>query len=388
MNLDTAAGLAGISKSYLSKIENGQRAVDRRGLLDDIADAIGCSVVDLTGEPYPPSDGPSAAAIGTIPPIELALFDCDLVDVPDQPARPVDELARQVRAANLHRDRTRYEIAGRELGALLTELQVTVATGDEGTQRQALAVLVEACLVAYEITKNLGHPQLAVEAARRGLDAARRLDDPRLLGFARWYHALSLMRMGARRRASATLTTATEELAGAADPGADDTLGAEMYGLLHLTSALESARSNRPDAAEDHLREARAIATRIGEQNGLLQHFGPSNVSAWTVSIGVELGQGAAAYERAQREPANLDVLDSPNRRAAWHYDLARALAQEDGARDWDAVRHLDAAERIAPQRVHHDPIARELLFALDGRARTKVWELSSLKNRFGVGKG
>lgn len=385
LTIETAAGLAGITKGYLSLIENGRRSVTRRGLLDDIASALGCSVVDLTGEPYVPADGPSATALTTIPPIQLALMDSDLDDVPDQPARPVAELIEAVREANLHRDRTRYEIAGRELGQVLVELQITAAIGDEAQQRAALAGIVEACLVAYEITKNLGHPQLAVEAARRGLDAARRLGDPALLGFARWYYSLSLMRLGVRRRAGATLATAVDELSDLADPTADTTLPAQVLGLLHLTSALEAARSHRTEAARTHLAEARTIADKTGEQNGLMQHFGPANVGAWTLSIGVELGEGPTAAESAQRAPINLEVFDSANRTAAWHYDLARALAQDGGPRDIEAVRHLDLAERTAPQRLRHDPIARGLALELNGRARTTMWELDSLLNRFGL---
>lgn len=385
LSVETAAGFAGITKGYLSLIENGRRGVSRRGLLEDIASALGCSVVDLTGEPYVPADAPSATALAMIPPIQLALMDCDLDDVPDQPARPVAELTKAVREANLHRDRTRYEIAGRDLGQILVELQITAVAGDEAQQRAALAGIVEACLVAYEIAKNLGHPQLAVEAARRGLDAARRLGDPALLGFARWYYSLSLMRLGVRRRAAATLAGAVEELLDPADPTADKTLSAQILGLLHLTSALEAARSHRSDDARAHLAEASTIAAKTGEQNGLMQHFGPANVGAWTLSIGVELGEGPAAAEAAKRAPVDLEVFDSANRTAAWHYDLARALAQDDGRRDAEAVRHLDLAERTAPQRLRHDPIARELVLELNGRARTAMWELDSLRNRFGL---
>lgn len=385
LSIETAAGFAGITKGYLSLIENGHRRVSRRGLLDDIASALGCSVVDLTGEPYVPADGPSATALTTIPPIQLALMDCDLDDVPDQPARPIAALLEAVRDSNLHRDRTRYEIAGRDLGQVLVELQITAAAGDEAQQRAALAGIVEACLVAYEITKNLGHPQLAVEAARRGLDAARRLGDPALLGFARWYYSLSLMRLGVRRRANTTLVAAVDELSDLANPAADETLAAQVLGLLHLTSALEAARSQRADVARAHLAEAKSIAVRTGEQNDLMQHFGPANVSAWTLSIEVELGEGPAAAEAAKRTPVDLKVFDSANRTAAWHYDLARALAQDGGRRDVEAVRHLDLAERTAPQRLRHDPIARELGLELKGRARTTMWELDSLLNRFGL---
>jgi hypothetical protein len=67
------------------------------------------------------------------------------------------------------------------------------------------------------------------------------------------------------------------------------------------------------------------------------------------------------------------------------HFDFARVLAQEDGPRDGDAIRHLDTADRIAPQRIRSDPLAGDLVLDLDRRARRRVWELDSLRNRFGV---
>jgi len=45
----------------------------------------------------------------------------------------------------------------------------------------------------------------------------------------------------------------------------------------------------------------------------------------------------------------------------------------------------LDAADRAAPQRIRPDPMARDLVATLDRRARRRVWELDSLRNRFGV---
>ena len=57
LSLDVAAGLAGISKSYLSMQETGTRGFTRRGLIEDLAEALGCSVTDLTGQPYWPRTG-------------------------------------------------------------------------------------------------------------------------------------------------------------------------------------------------------------------------------------------------------------------------------------------------------------------------------------------
>ncbi|MGH4017432.1 MAG: hypothetical protein ACRDSL_26620 [Pseudonocardiaceae bacterium] len=91
--------------------------------------------------------------------------------------------------------------------------------------------------------------------------------------------------------------------------------------------------------------------------------------------------------DRARRTPTARRVRFG----RAWgalHFDLARAYAQAEGARDAEAIRHLDAADRLAPQYVRPDPMARELVLTLDRRAPRRVWELDSLRNRFGIGKG
>ncbi|MGH3918639.1 MAG: helix-turn-helix domain-containing protein [Pseudonocardiaceae bacterium] len=62
LSLDVVAGLTGIGKQYLSMLELGQRGFNRRGLVEDLANALGCSVADLTGQPYLPPDRESARA--------------------------------------------------------------------------------------------------------------------------------------------------------------------------------------------------------------------------------------------------------------------------------------------------------------------------------------
>ena len=75
LSLDVAAGLAGITKGYLSMLEHGQRGFNRRGLLEDLAAALGCSVVDLTGQPYLPPDRTSAETLAALPGIREVIYD-------------------------------------------------------------------------------------------------------------------------------------------------------------------------------------------------------------------------------------------------------------------------------------------------------------------------
>jgi transcriptional regulator with XRE-family HTH domain len=83
LSLDVAAGLAGITKGYLSMLENGQRGFNRRGLLEDLAAALGCSVVDLTGQPYLPPDRTSAETLAALPGIREVIYDSTVDNAPE-----------------------------------------------------------------------------------------------------------------------------------------------------------------------------------------------------------------------------------------------------------------------------------------------------------------
>lgn len=78
----------------------------------------------------------------------------------------------------------------------------------------------------------------------------------------------------------------------------DDTLAAEMVGMMHLHQTHAAARQGHADGAYDHLNEASEIAARTGERNGIRRHFGPTNVAMWRLSVGVELSQGGEVSER------------------------------------------------------------------------------------------
>lgn len=158
---------------------------------------------------------------------------------------------------------------------------------------QAFTTAVTACFAAGVVSSRAGNIDLASTAARRGYDLAKQHDNPALLGFARWYWALELTSMGARARAHAVLSEGIDDLVPAVQVAAADTLPAEIVGMMHLQQARTAARQQRADDAHAHLSEAARMAARVGERNGMRQHFGPTNVAAWRVSIGVELSEGA-----------------------------------------------------------------------------------------------
>ena len=386
LSLEVAGGLAGISGPYLSMLECGQRGFNRRGLIEDLADALGCSVADLTGQPYLAPDRESARAKTVIAQIERGLNEATLDDVPDLLPRPLDALDGWARHAMELRDTASYRSSGEGVNAALIELQVHLATSDGLERQRAAALLTQAAYHAFVLATTFGYLHLAQLAAQRAFDAAQITERPELEAFAMFARAPSVARTGGRRRAVRVLDRALDDAQQLTTIRDGETLGAETFGLLHLMGAHFAARDSDTAAAADHLDEAARVALLTGERNGLQQHFGPTNVNVWRVAIGAELGQGPTTAERVKREPIDLDILGSKDRIAALHFDLARSWAQAEGDRDNEAIRHLDTADRIAPTRIRNDPIARDLVLILDRRAPRKMWELDSLRNRFGVG--
>ncbi|MGH3781238.1 MAG: hypothetical protein ACRDRO_11610, partial [Pseudonocardiaceae bacterium] len=289
--------------------------------------------------------------------------------------------------ANAFADDARYAMAGRDLGAVLTELHVHAVTGDPQDRQTALVALAEACMVAYCLAYRIGHADLAVAAAHRGFDAARRAERPDLVGMLAMSRTVALMGLGARRRGAGLSADVLNEISALPGPTPEDTTVAEACGILHLTSALVAARDGRTGDVATHVSEARSLAAHTGERNHLRYHFGPTNVVGWELSIALETGDGPDTAERFAAAPIDLSVLGSKCREGYVRFALARCWAQAEGNRDGEAWRALDAADRMAPVVVRNDPIARDLVLTLDRRAKRRVWELDSLRNRFGIGR-
>ncbi|MGH3620767.1 MAG: helix-turn-helix domain-containing protein, partial [Sciscionella sp.] len=66
-SLVAIAGLTGISASHLSRLEYGERALDRRSLVVALATALGVAPQDLTALPVPaPGNGGTDAAVHAV----------------------------------------------------------------------------------------------------------------------------------------------------------------------------------------------------------------------------------------------------------------------------------------------------------------------------------
>ncbi|HEX5493076.1 MAG TPA: helix-turn-helix transcriptional regulator [Mycobacteriales bacterium] len=378
LSLDAAAGLAGMSRSMLSYIERGERALERRSHVQGLAYALRISPDELLGQPYPLTGDDRASAQAHIEGIRSALMVTGIGHVEDaNPVeRPVGELV-----ANAGRARTAlcrdadYSAAAAGLADILVGLHVHTAGPAGRDQERALRALVLACCTACAIAKELGYSDLAWVAAERARHAAQAIDDPVLDGLASTYVCYALQTHVTKLSLSLRAIGRIEPHVGS------DPLAMQVYGQLQLRAAHDSAVTGRP--AADYLAEAYRVGERTGERTDYGIYFGPTNIGIWDTAIAIEQGEGGRAARIA--EQVNITAMPSRQRQAMFYADLGRALAQ-----DRQHAQALDAfltAERLAPVFVHSSPFARDAVLDIRDRARRASVgrELSALVYRMGL---
>jgi hypothetical protein len=247
---------------------------------------------------------------------------------------------------------------------------------DEAAYRMALGALVEACVIASAVSKELNYLDLAYLAAERAEEAASLLDDPVQKGKADFMWLLTLPRVGSWDRN----LIAAEQAANRLEPYARDPLGLQVLGMLTLTASLSAAALQRGDRAA-------RIGTKVSDEPMRnWQCFSPTNVNIWQISVGVERGEaGGTVLELAKG--VNLDLLEpKASRRAGFLVDVGRGLAREPRTRV-EAVRWLRRAEDAAPQRIRNSIAVRETVAYLLGRATATAGgrELRGMAARMGL---
>lgn len=139
--------------------------IGRRGLLEDLAAALGCAVADLTGQPYLPVDRESAYAKRVVTQIEHGLNEATLQDVPDVPARPLAELAEWIGVSAELRDTAQYRRSGEGIDAALIELQVHAVARNGRERLRAAELLTLTAYHAFVLATTFGYLHLAQLAA-------------------------------------------------------------------------------------------------------------------------------------------------------------------------------------------------------------------------------
>ncbi|MGA2830968.1 MAG: helix-turn-helix domain-containing protein [Streptosporangiaceae bacterium] len=379
------AELAGLSPSFLSMVENGQRPLDRRSHIAALAHALKVSETDLVGGPHLTPDPLQADPHMGIPALRVALQTNTLTRPAVDRARPLPDLVEEVTGKiGPFRQACNYVAIGQTLPGVLDELHYHVAAAaDEAAKRVALQALVEACVCATFTAKNLNYTDLAHLAALRAEEAAGLLDDPVYAGKADYVWLHTLPRAGSWDRN----LTAAERAASKLEPYAREPLGLQVLGMITLTASLAAASIQRSDTALHWLEEARKIAAHVADEPMRnWQSFSATNVNIWRVTVGVERGEGGGTMLDLAGQ-VTLDRLGPrSSRRASFFADVGRGLAR-DPKTGAEAVRWLRRAEEAAPQRIRNSGPVRETVAYLLNRARAASGgrELRGMAARMGL---
>lgn len=347
------AGLAGISESHLSRLESGERALDRRSLIVALADALEVAPSELTALPIPaPGDGAADAAVDAV----RSALQAVAMGVPAGQVQPVEQLSARVHAVLDAKQRCHHGEVSVTLPGLIRDLHTTIDAGRDVAELLRLAVLLHhSGTQAY--LHGVGAPvDLCWSAARLAGEAAEELDEPVSLGVAAFGQANGLLSWGA-------FDLAHEALRRADEPGDD----LPLAGMLTLSESLLAAAEHRQADVDAALEQANEMAARTGEGNAHYMGFGPTNVGMWRLSAALESGDHARAAHLA--ESLNPERIIAPTRQANYWVNYGRALSQVRGRRD-DAVRALRRAEGISADKVHRNPFARDVLAELVVRSR------------------
>lgn len=378
MSLRAVAELAGCSAPHLSRLENGQIALDSRALVDGLAYALRVSPGDIWDIDLPGRDPVTAEAHEGLSKIGVALSLNRLGHPYREEPSPWPAIASDLRllVEELH---PRCDYVGQtQLLPDLLERLYTAHVTDPAHRRDALVGLMFALRHTGFVLKNLGAHGLPALAAMHMRLVADELDDPAWTGAAEWQTAQSSA--GDRDRMLTVSLRAAEQLQGSADQRAR-----QVRGMLHLNAALASATKRRPDDARAHLAEAHEMVQATeGAPDFANFYFGAPNWTVWRVSVGVDLGEGPKVAEFGRDLDPSL--LPSAARRASFFGDVARGLAQERRTRD-KAVMMIRAAEEHAPQWIRTNAMMRETVRGLMQRAKQDAVgrELRGLAYRMGL---
>jgi transcriptional regulator with XRE-family HTH domain len=371
MSQAALAGLAGVSQSYISQVESGLKGVERRSTIVAIAAALQVSVADLLGQPGDSTDPTRAAAAAQVPAIRAAITEIEEGER-RIPTRGVDELT----ALTEHVDGFRAVSDYGSMAPLLAGFLLDAAA-------HGSLFLVRAGYETSVCLRNLGYRDLALQAARIAVRAAREYEDAAWLGAAEFAHTLA-MPIEVAGTASRIADRALSDLQGEAGQAPVR----QMLGQMHLSASMACAVDGRPADAAAHLAAARDEARTLGDpEDGAgfnLCSFGPTNLALWRMTVDIELGEYGQVVELAKTTtPGPLRLA---NRHQAYWMSYGRALAHS-GKTDREALVAFIHAERAAPLAFSLNPMARDAMVSMVHRARRRSVseDLRVLARRLGV---
>lgn len=346
---------ARVSLSLIRQVEQGKVGASP-AFTAACARALKMNASDLYEVPYPRTSRDEQLMHAGIPEIrrELATYRLPPEDVP---ARPIDDLAKDVARASQLRHMVKLGDLGQLLPGLLHDLRVAWYSTSGTEQERVFGLLAEAYAATSQIVYKLGYIDLSSLAVDRYEWAAARSGDELAVLVGDYQRAGEMICAADWSGAERFLEESRSRIEADLSKGDPKTLS--VWGNLHLKSGLAAARAGRKDVADAHLTEARETAQRLGvDRDDYRLCFGPTNVEIWSVGLAVESMDGTTAVSRAK----NVELpAETPRERLGHHYiDLARGfLLHGDKS---NAFAALQIAKKIAPTQTRYHPMVHETI--------------------------
>jgi transcriptional regulator with XRE-family HTH domain len=373
-SLRVIAGLAGMSKDTLNRIERGERS-PTLSEIRALADALQISVSELTRLPLPaPANGHTDSTMEAIRRAVIAVSN----DLPGGQVLAVEVLRTRVTAVvdALCRCDREGEV-GAALPGLIRDLYSSIAAGRDVAELLSLAAWLHTQVTVPWLRLAGASLDLCGQVVMLARRAAHDLDTPVPMGLV----AVSAARMALAEGAfdlaqgvldAVTVPTNTPELM-------------QLAGLGALRRSVVAAAANRAGDRDASLEYAAELAERTGEGNAYGLGFGPVSVGMFRIQGLVE----AKDYEQAVSiaEGLNPDAHANQSSRAYYWINYGRALARLRGRHD-DAVRAFRRIEAISPHSVQRNQINRDTLAVLlrhSRRGSPADQELRGMARRAGL---
>ncbi|MFC4336606.1 helix-turn-helix domain-containing protein [Salininema proteolyticum] len=361
------------SKSWVDKIERGVRRLDKYSVITEIAAVLQIDAGQLvTSEP-------------AHKPHHITLLDQIEIENIRQSLERYERLGLFLDAAEIEapdlavlRNQVAYTWSAYEKGHYpnvtrsLIELLRTVPAAEsnaEGAEKAGAAELVsQVYQISSSVLRKIGESALAWLAADRAISAANRGDDELLVGTSATRVANALRSQGRHDAAfDINIQVAHGMISHYRDAADPETLS--VYGLLLLQGAMAASHTGDTASTRDLLSSAEKAAQRLGgDADYYWTSFGPTNVELHKVAAHIELGEGHAAVQTAEKIPPQaLDNLVA-ERRAHHHLDLSRACLQTGDMER--AKANILTAHAIAPAEIQCRPIAMDVVEQILNRYR------------------
>jgi len=367
----------GRSKSWVEKVERGERSADRLSVLDPICEVLEVDLSALIGE-EPRRQGPVCLDGSEVERIRSALerytFSGGGTGGPDLAAvrRQLDHVWAAFEFAD-------YQVMGATLPGLLDDAQEAHAVlGSE----QSARLLAEVYQVIASTLRKLGEYALAWLAGDRGISVAQQAGDLASAVASGFRIANALLSMGRPGQA----LDLTMSLADQLQPECGTEELRALYGHVVLQGAMAAAALGEQGRAGEMIAEAGGVARFVTPgSNHFRLAFEPVNVAVHEVGTLVALGENGRAVEVADAIGGDRLRMLRKERRVALLVDTARACSQG-GQRD-EALRRLLVAEEIAAPEVRCRPLAQATIAdLLHRRQGAPPLALARLAERAGVG--